>query len=90
MMTLAGDLDRVERHIDLFGSIVPTSPDVSGQARLQKHREEFDKEMAAGPQGTVEGGAEGWRRATAACGSGDGATACRDGVCQRRGGSAEG
>jgi hypothetical protein len=44
---LADDVDALERHIERFGSVVAKQPDVWGQARLTKHREEFEKEMAA-------------------------------------------
>jgi hypothetical protein len=44
---LACDLDELERHIERYGSVVAKQPDVWGQARLTKHREEFEKEMAA-------------------------------------------
>ena len=30
------------KHIELYGSVVPKVPDIWGQARLQKHREEFE------------------------------------------------
>src|SRR5262249_41267521 len=47
MMALAHDLDKLERHVDLYGSVVIKEPDVWGQARLTKYREEFEKQMAA-------------------------------------------
>ena len=43
---LASELDQLEAHIDKHGSIVPKQPDVWGQARLTKHRHEFEREMA--------------------------------------------
>jgi hypothetical protein len=46
MMALGHDLDHLERHIEWFGSVVPKVPDVWGQARLTRHREEFEAEMA--------------------------------------------
>ncbi|MGL6094995.1 MAG: hypothetical protein ACRC7O_04215, partial [Fimbriiglobus sp.] len=46
VMALAQDLDHLERHIDWFGSVVPKVPDVWGQARLTKYREEFEKAMS--------------------------------------------
>jgi hypothetical protein len=46
-MSLADDLDRIEMHIEKYGSIVPKAPDVWGQARLTKHREEFEQYMSA-------------------------------------------
>lgn len=47
VMSLARDLDHLEKHIECYGSIVTKQPDVWGQARLTKHREEYEKEMAA-------------------------------------------
>lgn len=44
---LAHDLDELERHIERYGSIVAKQPDVWGQARLTKHRQEFETVMAA-------------------------------------------
>lgn len=46
LMSLAGDLDHLEKHIDWYGSVVAKSPDVWGQARLTQHRDEFEREMA--------------------------------------------
>src|SRR5262245_39157077 len=47
MMSLAHDLDCVEKHIEWYGSVVAKTPDVWGQARLTKHREEFEQQMVA-------------------------------------------
>lgn len=44
---LACEIDCLERHIDTFGSVVVKQPDVWGQARLTKHREEYEQQMAA-------------------------------------------
>jgi hypothetical protein len=44
---LAQDLDALEAHIERFGSVVAKQPDVWGQARLTKHRQEFEQIMAA-------------------------------------------
>src|SRR4051794_1811883 len=44
--TLARDVDNLERHIDTYGSVVAQHPDVWGQARMTRHREEFEREMA--------------------------------------------
>src|SRR5262245_48964383 len=44
---LAHDLDELEEHIEKFGSVVAKQPDVWGQARLTKYREEFEKIMGA-------------------------------------------
>lgn len=42
---LAEDLDALERHIEHYGSVVIQHPSVWGQARLTRHREEFEKVM---------------------------------------------
>jgi hypothetical protein len=42
---LASDLDALERHIECYGSVVIQHPSVWGQARLTRHREEFEKIM---------------------------------------------
>ena len=42
---LAHDLDALESHIERYGSVVIQHPSVWGQARLTKHREEFEKIM---------------------------------------------
>jgi hypothetical protein len=42
---LADDLDSLESHIEKFGSVVAEQPSVWGQARLTKHREEFENQM---------------------------------------------
>ena len=44
---LAEEMDWLENHIDNYGSVVPKQPDVWGQARLTKHRQEFEEEMYA-------------------------------------------
>ena len=43
--TLAAEIDWLEKHIDNYGTVVPKQPDVWGQARLTKHRQEFEKVM---------------------------------------------
>ncbi len=45
--SLAAAIDSMERHIDRFGSVVAKQPDVWGQARLTKYRDEFEQQMAA-------------------------------------------
>src|SRR5262245_38318170 len=45
MMALACDLDHLEDHIEKYGSAIIKVPDVWGQARLTKYREEFEKVM---------------------------------------------
>jgi hypothetical protein len=44
---LAQDLDELDCHIERYGSVVASQPSVWGQARLTRHREEFEKQMAA-------------------------------------------
>ncbi|MGL4551590.1 MAG: hypothetical protein ACRC33_10415, partial [Gemmataceae bacterium] len=44
---LAKDIDLLEAHIEKYGSVVAKQPDVWGEARLTKHREEFEKYMGA-------------------------------------------
>ena len=46
MMALAADLDSLQRHIDEHGSVVSKQADVWGQARMTKHREDFERIMA--------------------------------------------
>ena len=43
---LAVEIQKLEKHIDWFGTIVAKQPDVWGQARLMKHRSEFEKKLA--------------------------------------------
>ena len=40
--TLAKEIDYLEFHIDTYGTVVPKQPDVWGQARLTKHRQEYE------------------------------------------------
>ncbi len=47
VQALACDLDRLERHIEKYGSVVAQHPDVWGQARLTKHREDYENQMSA-------------------------------------------
>ena len=42
---LAAQIDKLQRHIDSFGTIVAKDPDVWGQSRLMQHRQEFENEM---------------------------------------------
>jgi hypothetical protein len=42
---LAWQIDRLEKEIDKYGSVVPKHPDVWGQARMMMHRQEFEREM---------------------------------------------
>jgi hypothetical protein len=44
---LAHDLDDLESLLERYGSIVAKVPDIWGQARLTKHREDFETQMAA-------------------------------------------
>ncbi|WP_339909981.1 hypothetical protein [Symmachiella dynata] len=43
---LATEIDKLERHIDRYGSVVAKKPDVWGEARLTRHRREFEEVMA--------------------------------------------
>lgn len=47
VLALARDLDMLEKLIEKYGSIVTKQPDIWGQARLTRHREEFETQMAA-------------------------------------------
>ena len=40
--TLAEQIDWLENHIDRYGSVVAKQPDIWGQARLTKHRQEYE------------------------------------------------
>ncbi|MBX3431916.1 MAG: hypothetical protein KF847_01085 [Pirellulales bacterium] len=40
---LAMNIDWLEHHIDTYGSVVAKQPDVWGEARLTKHRDEFER-----------------------------------------------
>src|SRR5215469_7069373 len=42
---LAKGIDYLEHHIETFGTVVAQHPDVWGQARLTKHRDEFERTM---------------------------------------------
>lgn len=42
---LANEIDWLERHIDQYGSVVCKQPDIWGQARLTKHRDEYEKKI---------------------------------------------
>jgi hypothetical protein len=44
---LAARLDWLERHIDTYGSVVVKHPDVWGQSRLMRHRQEYEEQMRA-------------------------------------------
>jgi hypothetical protein len=44
---LAREIDWLERRLDTYGSAVPKHPDVWGEARMTKHRQEFERLMAA-------------------------------------------
>jgi hypothetical protein len=46
MMSLASDLDHLEKHIDWYGSVTAKVPDIWGQQRLTKYREEIENEFA--------------------------------------------
>ena len=42
---LAENIDWVEHHLDRYGSIVAKQPDIWGEARLTKHRDEYERMM---------------------------------------------
>ncbi len=42
---LASDLDRLEKHIECYGSVTAKVPDIWGQARLTQYREDFERTM---------------------------------------------
>ncbi len=42
---LADQIDWLEFNIETYGTIVPKQPDVWGEARLTRHRQEFEREM---------------------------------------------
>ncbi len=46
MEELAKNIDWLEHQIDLYGSVVPKTPDIWGEARLTAHRQEFERELA--------------------------------------------
>ena len=43
---LAENIDWLEHHIDRYGSIVAKHPDIWGEARLTKHRDEYERQMS--------------------------------------------
>lgn len=43
---LAANIDRLEKHIEAFGSVVAKKPDVWGEARLTRHRREVEEILA--------------------------------------------
>ncbi len=43
---LATQIDKLERHLEEYGSVVPKTPDVWGEARLTKYRKVVEKELA--------------------------------------------
>lgn len=45
MECLAENIDWLEHHIDNYGSIVAKQPDIWGEARLTKHRDEYERIM---------------------------------------------
>jgi hypothetical protein len=42
---LAMNIDWLEHHIDTYGSIVAKQPDIWGEARMTKHRDEYERMM---------------------------------------------
>lgn len=45
MEELAENIDWLEHHTDTYGSIVAKQPDIWGEARLTKHRDEYERMM---------------------------------------------
>jgi len=45
MECLAENIDWLEHHIDTYGSVVAKQPDIWGEARLTKHRDEYERVM---------------------------------------------
>jgi hypothetical protein len=43
--TLASNIDWLERYIDDWGSVVAKSPDIWGEARLTRHRDEYEQQL---------------------------------------------
>lgn len=43
MERLAENIDWLEHHVDTYGSIVAKQPDIWGEARLTKHRDEYEQ-----------------------------------------------
>jgi hypothetical protein len=44
--TVAREIDWLEHQIETYGTIVPKHPDIWGEARLTKHRHEYEREIA--------------------------------------------
>jgi hypothetical protein len=42
---IAAEIDRLEKHIEKYGSVVPKHADVWGEARLMMYRQEFERVM---------------------------------------------
>lgn len=42
---VADQIDQLERHIETYGTVVAKTPDVWGEARLTKHRREFEAQL---------------------------------------------
>ncbi|MEM7474670.1 MAG: hypothetical protein AAF483_06735, partial [Planctomycetota bacterium] len=42
---LAGQLDWLEHHIEIYGSVIPKQPDIWGEARLTRHRQQVEEEL---------------------------------------------
>jgi len=42
---LAREIDWLEHHLDTYGTVVAKQPDVWGEARLMRHRDEFERQM---------------------------------------------
>lgn len=46
MDRLTREIDWLERQIETYGSVVPKQPDIWGEARLTRHRHEYDVQMS--------------------------------------------
>lgn len=44
--TVAREIDWLEHQIETYGTVVPKHPDIWGEARLTKHRHEYEREIA--------------------------------------------
>lgn len=51
---VAKQIDWLEHYIDEYGTVVPKQPDIWGQARLTRYRQEFEREMAGDAGGFAE------------------------------------
>ncbi|MCA9080968.1 MAG: hypothetical protein KDA58_10445, partial [Planctomycetaceae bacterium] len=45
VVRLAKSIDRLEKHLDQYGTVVAKDPDVWGEARLTKYRQDYEEQM---------------------------------------------